>query len=663
MKTFFLFFAGFALAITPTFIQAQNSTPDTKARVWTVPGKPGVAALLISHDDENVVLQTRDAKKHTVPLAKLSKEDQDYIANRGKAPAAAPMPEVDISGELGDLRQALTPAQNEMLKAALDKVFADKSWEPYRELVQPGAQQLAAKLQPGLGVSSYLGVTNEASFFSIMAHERFLTKTPEAGLNALLNAEDGEAFTRWLLSRPDVIEDFLIAIDPADDVVKAFDVWRSCWEGVPETQTEYANVAIACALVFDRKRTIKTTVSGPKPEIDPVERCREFVEAAKKGSLHTQLDEMPIHELVWVVCADVTSDDLAWARKEVRLSQKNMGRAYPMIEYLMSRATDNENPYETYKLEEIHEVGGVCRDQAHFASNVARAHGVPAFVITGDGDRGAHAWLGYKMGRGEWDNNTGRYRGYRTGVARSPQTNQPVREQLFALWNESEFNDLAKFKAAHRLIWFSEIYRDLENGPSEAALGEMASTAAPHLPAALDRRIESLETLPGATELQWKDVLADIRRAFREHPDMLAKAAELETKFISIDDNLQELISSIESERRNIMRKDSERSDLLVVLYRREADLAIHQKDFDEVLAIYKKAFKQLAGDVPAFKQLAKDLVACADQAEALDVRPDALKIIEDYFEKDINTGGGDYFRQQSEAGVRKLIDKLKAAS
>ena len=650
-----------------SILTATLTTPtlaaDEKARVWTVPGRPGVAAVLVSHEGDNVILQTKDGKKHTVVLSRLSKEDQDYVASRGTpSPEATPMPAPDISGGLGEVRQALTPAQTEMLKAALDQVFADKSWELYQLLVQPGAQQLAAKLQPGLGATSYLGVLKEPSLYAILAQERFFSRVPEAGLTALLNLENGEAFVRWLVSRPDVMESFITALDPADDPAKAFDVWHKCWEGVPETQSQFANVAIACALVFDRKRTVKTTVSGPKPEIDPVERCRDFVATSQKGSLHTQLDTLPVHELVWVVCADVAEEDLAWARKEVRLSQKNMGRAYPMIEYLMERATDNTNPYETYKLEEIQEVGGVCRDQAHFAANVARAHGVPAFIVSGDGDRGRHAWMGYKVGRGEWDSNTGRYRGYRTGTSRSPQTNQPVREQLFALWNETDFNDPEKFQAAQHLIWWSEIYRDLEMRPAEVALAEMASTAAPHNPAALQRRIDSLETSPDATELQWKDVLADIRRAFREHPDMLAKAAELETKFISIEDNLPELISSIESERRNIMRKDSERSDLLVVLFRREADLAIHEKDFDEVLAIYKKAFKQLAGDVPAFKQLAKDLVACADQAEELSVRPDAIKMIEDYFEKDVNTGGGDYFRQQSEAGVKKLVDQLKAA-
>ena len=70
----------------------------------------------------------------------------------------------------------------------------------------------------------------------------------------------------------------------------------------------------------------------------------------------------------------------------MNLSQKSFGRAYKMVEYLMDRATDDTNPYETYALEEILEVGGVCRDQAHFSANSARAKGIPAYVVSGDGD-------------------------------------------------------------------------------------------------------------------------------------------------------------------------------------------------------------------------------------------------------------------------------------
>ncbi len=29
--------------------------------------------------------------------------------------------------------------------------------------------------------------------------------------------------------------------------------------------------------------------------------------------LETDIDELPVHELVWVVCANVSTEDLAWA--------------------------------------------------------------------------------------------------------------------------------------------------------------------------------------------------------------------------------------------------------------------------------------------------------------------------------------------------------------
>ncbi len=49
----------------------------------------------------------------------------------------------------------------------------------------------------------------------------------------------------------------------------------------------HATVAIACALVFDRKQTVKGVGRGSKNEIDGVERCRDFINASKKSDLET----------------------------------------------------------------------------------------------------------------------------------------------------------------------------------------------------------------------------------------------------------------------------------------------------------------------------------------------------------------------------------------
>jgi len=656
------------LILVTSFFLGSLSASET-ARDWTVPGRPPVKAILISKTPEAVVLRTADGKDHQVAISRLSQPDQDYIAKAdltnlsastpGSPPASAPTQNSD--SKFADWRtgQPLNPAHLQLLDDAIDQAFAQKSWAPYEEVLEDGTRYILGDLRPDLGIDNYLRVLAEPSIYKMFVFDRFLSKISEDQLKRMIEApEEWEPFLRWLLANPTIAEDFMTAIHPKDDPAEVFAIWKNLWEEIPETQAKFANVGMACALVFDRPITVKRVGSQPKQQVDPVERCRDYILASRGGQLKTQIEDMLVHELTWVVSANVSAEDLTWARSKIRLSQENWGKSYAMIEYLMERATDDANPYETYMLEEILEVGGVCRDQAHFAANTARANGIPAYVVSGDGDRGPHAWLGYKVGRGEWSSRTGRYPGYRTGTTRSPQTGQPVREQMFHLWNEANYLDLDSYRTGHRLVWLSEIYGEMEHQEGELTLARFAFTRGEHLPRTMDQLIAALQDYPQATEAHWKSVITGIRRAYREHPDILARAAALEREHIPLEGNEEELIANIASERRAIQRKDGERSDIVVMLYQREADISARQDNLDAVMDIYKKAYRDLAGDIPAFKQLSRDLVAFTESNEAM--KEEALDLIEKHYEKDVVSGSDEYFRLESEKSVRKLIDKLK---
>jgi len=94
-------------------------------------------------------------------------------------------------------------------------------------------------------------------------------------------------------------------------------------------------------------------------------------------------------------------------------------------------------------LEEILEVGGICMDQSHFGTTAARAYGIPAASVGGDGNRGGHAWFAYLMPNHQWNMGngfrpfneprnlpgTGRYAdGYANGHTRDPQTGRGIGE-------------------------------------------------------------------------------------------------------------------------------------------------------------------------------------------------------------------------------------------
>lgn len=637
-------------------------------RPWTVPGRPPVSAQLTAKTADSVTLRTADGKEYVVPIARLSAEDQNYIAsaNLTPAPTAEPAPPSvpgGVGGVFSDWKvgQPLNPAMVAALAAALEKSIQEKDWTPYRDLTREGIRQVLGAHRPDLGIDNYMKVLAEPTLHRLLVHERFLSRVPEAALNSLLaDPETTTPFLRRLMDKPAAMENFLQAVDPKDDAGKVFDMWRKCWEADPEVRDSHANLAIALALVFDRPQFAAQPKGSERKEIDGLARFQNFVTASREGKLKTQLEQMPVYELIWVVGANVSDDDLDWARRHLRLTQQRWGETYKMVKYLMERATDDTEPYTTYTLEEILDIGGVCRDQAHFAANSARALGIPAYVVSGDGDRGGHAWLGYKANRGEWGSRTGRYPGYRTGHSTSPQTGERVREQMFYLWNELDFHDLTLFRSGQRLAWLSEIYRDMKHAEGELGLARFAFTTASHVPATSNRLIEALGNYPAATQAHWKSLVADLRRVFREHPDILAKAAELERQHIPLEGNEEELLAAIASERRSMQRKDSERSDIVVMLYHREADLQVRLGKLNEVMPIYKKAFGDLAGDIPAFKQLATDLVSFTKGDAAL--KEKALKLIDDEYESSVVSGSAEYFRVESEKSVAELIKKLKGA-
>ena len=69
-----------------------------------------------------------------------------------------------------------------------------------------------------------------------------------------------------------------------------------------------------------------------------------------------------------------------------------------------------------YTLANLRRVGGVCVDQAYYASEVCKALGIPATIVFGRGGAGVpHSWFAHvrsgRTGRLSWNSRTGRYAG------------------------------------------------------------------------------------------------------------------------------------------------------------------------------------------------------------------------------------------------------------
>jgi hypothetical protein len=218
-------------------------------------------------------------------------------------------------------------------------------------------------------------------------------------------------------------------------------------------------------------------------------------------------------------------------------------------------------PGPSYKLEDILKVGGICADQAYFATTVGKSRGVPTLFFYGAGNAARHAWFGYLDGNQKWQLDAGRYAEQRfvTGLARDPQT-----------WRE--FSD-------HELVFLSERFRVLPSfrqsqvhtafGAEFLNAGDAALAAVAARKAVNYERRNTLgwEVLFAAAEKQGKDAKT-IEGLLREAAFAVQKYPDLEAFYINrVADSLRARgeTSLAEAEVRRIARKnEGERVDLSV---------------------------------------------------------------------------------------------------
>jgi hypothetical protein len=150
-----------------------------------------------------------------------------------------------------------------------------------------------------------------------------------------------------------------------------------------------------------------------------------------RRQLQTDPTVLPWQLAVYVVDNPVSREELQWAFSRYK-GKGFTGRVYYDVNYDLNvyyTGQSQKRGNRPYTLANLQRYGGVCKDQAYFASSVAKSLGVPAAVCTGSGGtgRGAHAWIGFlqtKNNNPAWNFNEGRYEEhlYWSGAVVDPQT-------------------------------------------------------------------------------------------------------------------------------------------------------------------------------------------------------------------------------------------------
>src|SRR5262249_4854612 len=126
-------------------------------------------------------------------------------------------------------------------------------------------------------------------------------------------------------------------------------------------------------------------------------------------TLH-RLKRLPAGELKFVVDTVTPFAELTWAQANAAPPLAELDKTYSAIKYRQDRLQAGVFQWvgPDYKLATILSAGGICVDQAYYATNAGKARGVPTLLFRGAGLDGRHAWFGYLSATG-WKLDVGRY--------------------------------------------------------------------------------------------------------------------------------------------------------------------------------------------------------------------------------------------------------------
>jgi len=156
---------------------------------------------------------------------------------------------------------------------------------------------------------------------------------------------------------------------------------------------------------------------------------------------------LPFELLTYVVDNPIDQSEIAWAFTEYG-RRASVGGIYFDVPYdtdALYGIGERKIKGAPLTLQELRLRGGVCIDQAYFATMVGRSLGVPSVVSTGRGsgsDGTGHAWVGYLDRSNKipfWNFTDGRYASqqYFRGDVSDPQSRLTVPESEVALSAES----------------------------------------------------------------------------------------------------------------------------------------------------------------------------------------------------------------------------------
>lgn len=473
-------------------------------------------------------------------------------------PSAARLAAIQSAAE----RDGWAPQRSTLRKAAirayqLDQIPAAEAWyHVYRWAALFGEAQ-AEFVPPWIQAVQSAQVAHPN-----MPHQIPMTSQPlGAGLSRELQG--------WLLGNAAVSDEFFSLLTPLDYVPNVFQILNDLHRRDAARFKTYVNLALALALVYDVPPPPNwphgqvTTEALPRNFPAPAEAFAWWVRQDQLGRTYHRLARLGADELKFVVDTTAPLNELEWSTQLSDYPLNQLARAYTMVRYRTDRAANDRPiwPGKTYRLPDILRDGGICCDQAYFATQVGKARGVPTLLFQGAGNEGRHAWFGFLDGNRKWQLDAGRYAEQRfvTGLARDPQTWRELSDHELQFLSE-RFRELPAFRQSRVHAEFAaEFFANGETAPAAAAARKAVSFERRNQPA--------WDILIAAAQKAGRDAKA-VEALMREAALAFQKSPDLEAAYVDrVAASLRARgeTSAAEAEVRNIARKNQgDRTDLSV---------------------------------------------------------------------------------------------------
>jgi hypothetical protein len=300
-----------------------------------------------------------------------------------------------------------------------------------------------------------------------------------------LRASDRETVYPVLRANPDLAATLAYLIrEPHDDPPRVYRVLTRLCQARPKDVGRYPALVAAICVVHDD--TFSTGATGPLTDKPNAIRVFEHL-VSRRSQLVFDLNDLPAELLVHMVDTGVGQGEVDWAFDK-NAGDRNVGKRYHDVPYdtrYFKMGADKRIASHTYTLDNIRRHGGVCSDQAYYASTIGKAIGVPTVMVSGRASEVGHCWVGFVRDRGgrlSWDFEEGRYDDFEDvrGRVKDPQTGRTISDDEIAMRA-----DLAQTPPEDRLL-ARALLDEAERRRDPAARLDLLEEAARLCPANID---------------------------------------------------------------------------------------------------------------------------------------------------------------------------------